>query len=108
MDPNSADANEARSRLNAEKVRVEALLSTLEQEFIEEGGISLSGDAGADTTYADSNFGLREGLRHELEEVDAALQRVDDGTYGIDEETGDPINPARLEAEPTARINVRT
>ena len=39
-------------------------------------------------------------------EVEAALQRVEDGTYGIDEHTGEPINPARLEAIPTARTNV--
>jgi RNA polymerase-binding transcription factor DksA len=34
------------------------------------------------------------------------LQRLDDGTFGVDEVTGDPIDPERLEALPTARTNV--
>ena len=34
------------------------------------------------------------------------MQRLDDGTYGIDEVTGEPIDPERLEALPTARTNV--
>ena len=44
----------------------------------------------------------------QLSELQAALARVDDGTYGIDEVTGEPIDPARLEAIPTARTNVET
>ena len=36
----------------------------------------------------------------------AAIERIEQGTYGIDEETGEPIDPARLEAMPTARTNV--
>ena len=39
----------------------------------------------------------------ELAEVDAALERVADGTYGTCERCGQPIAPARLEARPTAR-----
>jgi DnaK suppressor protein len=39
--------------------------------------------------------------------VDAAFGRIDDGTYGYDEQTGEPIDPERLAAEPTARRNIR-
>ena len=38
--------------------------------------------------------------------VDAALARVDDGSYGVCERCGQPIAPARLEARPTARTCV--
>ena len=42
-----------------------------------------------------------------IEKIDASLGRVDDGTYGIDERTGEPIEPARLgasrSAAPTSR-----
>ena len=38
--------------------------------------------------------------------MQAALARVDDGTYGIDEVTGEPIDPDRLDAFPTARTNI--
>jgi DnaK suppressor protein len=41
-----------------------------------------------------------------MAEIEAALQRLDDGTYGIDEVTGEPIADERLEALPTARTNV--
>jgi RNA polymerase-binding transcription factor DksA len=43
-----------------------------------------------------------------LAEIQAALRRIDEGTYGIDEVTGEPIPPERLEAVPTARTNVDT
>jgi RNA polymerase-binding transcription factor DksA len=36
------------------------------------------------------------------------LQRLDEGTYGIDEVTGERIDPARLDARPEARTNVDT
>jgi DnaK suppressor protein len=41
-----------------------------------------------------------------LDEVDAALARLDAGTYGTCERCGRPIDPARLEARPTARTHV--
>ncbi len=43
-------------------------------------------------------------LRDSLEEVDAALKRLEDGTYGICEVCGKPIGTARLEAMPAARL----
>ena len=42
-----------------------------------------------------------------LAEVDAALSRVSDGSYGLCERCGRPIEPARLEARPTATSHVR-
>ncbi|WP_435737969.1 TraR/DksA C4-type zinc finger protein [Cellulosimicrobium sp. PMB13] len=42
-----------------------------------------------------------------VEEVDAALARVDDGTYGTCASCGQEIPGARLEARPTARTCVR-
>jgi DnaK suppressor protein len=41
-----------------------------------------------------------------LREVEAALLRMDDGSYGVCEETGDEIPFARLRAEPTTRYTV--
>lgn len=45
--------------------------------------------------------------RAQLGEVDAALRRVTEGTYGVCEVCGEPIPPARLEARPTARTCVQ-
>jgi len=44
--------------------------------------------------------------RHQLEEIDAAAARLDDGTYGRCERCGRAIPPARLAARPTARLCV--
>jgi DnaK suppressor protein len=41
-----------------------------------------------------------------LREVEAALRRMEEGTYGICEETGEEIPFARLRAEPTTRYTV--
>ncbi len=45
--------------------------------------------------------------RDHLQEVEAALARVADGTYGVCEVCHRPIDPARLEVRPTARTCVR-
>lgn len=42
----------------------------------------------------------------EVEEIDAALERIENGTYGVCEKTGDKIPVARLKAHPAARISV--
>ncbi len=52
-------------------------------------------------------MGLEADIEQSLADVTAALQRVDDGSYGHDEETGEPIDPVRLEAVPTTRTNIR-
>src|SRR5882724_10536236 len=39
-------------------------------------------------------------------ETDEALARIDDGTYGYCEETGEPISLRRLEARPIATLSV--
>ena len=104
----SVDANVARNRLMAERQRLEKVLRELEADYRDSGGISsLSGDAGADSTHADTSVGLQRDTQLQIGEVDAALERVDAGTYGLDEETGEPIDPARLEVLPAARTNVR-
>ena len=45
-------------------------------------------------------------VRHHLAEVDAALARVETGSYGVCEGCGSPIGDTRLEALPAARLCV--
>lgn len=45
-------------------------------------------------------------VRRHLAEVDAALARLDAGTYGVCERCGQPVAPARLEVRPAARTCV--
>src|SRR5713226_7119436 len=48
----------------------------------------------------------RDRQRKLIAKIDAALHRIDDGTYGYCEETGDPIALKRLEARPIATLSV--
>jgi RNA polymerase-binding transcription factor DksA len=59
---------------------------------------------GATIAFERSQVGaLVEQARGHLAEVDAALARVEDGTYGGCASCGRPVDPARLEARPVAR-----
>jgi DnaK suppressor protein len=48
----------------------------------------------------------RDRQRKVISKIDAALQRIEDGTYGYCEETGEPIALKRLEARPIATLSV--
>jgi DnaK suppressor protein len=48
----------------------------------------------------------RDRQRKLIAKIDEALTRIDDGTYGYCEETGDPISLRRLEARPIATLSV--
>ena len=63
-------------------------------------------DLGTDNYEQEFALGLMDSERRILQEIDAALQRIQDGTYGICEGTGQPIPKARLEAQPWARYCV--
>ena len=41
-----------------------------------------------------------------ISKIEAALQRIDNGTYGYCEETGDPISLKRLDARPIATLSI--
>ena len=48
----------------------------------------------------------RDRQRKLIAKIDAAIARLDDGTYGYCEETGEPISLKRLEARPIATLSV--
>ncbi len=48
----------------------------------------------------------RDRQRKLISKIDAALQRIEDNTYGYCEETGEPISLKRLEARPIATLSV--
>ena len=56
----------------------------------------------------DRNFELRTRDRERklINKIDAALRRIEDGTYGYCEETGEPIGLKRLEARPVATLSL--
>ena len=60
-------------------------------------------DLGTDNFEQEFALGLMDGERKLLREIDYALERINNGTYGICTATGQPISKARLEAQPWAR-----
>ncbi len=63
-------------------------------------------DQGTDLFMRDLDLDLLGRERDQLGEIDAALKRMAEGTYGICEETGQPIGIARLRAQPWARLSL--
>lgn len=61
-------------------------------------------DLGTDNFEQEFTLGLIEGGNQELREIDAALGRIDKGTYGLCQATGKPIGKARLKAQPWAKF----
>jgi DnaK suppressor protein len=63
-----------------------------------------------DRATQESEFGLelrtRDRERKLLKKIDSALERIDDGSYGYCEETGEEIGLRRLEARPVATLSV--
>ena len=64
----------------------------------------------ADRASSESDRALelrtRDRQRKLISKIDAALKRIDDGTYGFCEETGEPIGLARLDARPIATLSL--
>jgi len=114
-----AKIQEFKDKLLAEKARLEEELSTIAKQnpgkpgdwspVIDEGDIEERADK---NDLADSfedleeNTSIAETLEARLAEVTAALARIDDGSYGKDEKTGEDIAMDRLEANPAARTNI--
>ncbi|OHB60083.1 MAG: hypothetical protein A2167_08395 [Planctomycetes bacterium RBG_13_46_10] len=63
-------------------------------------------DLGTDNYEQEFVLGLMDSERKLLNEIDDALQRIEDGTYGVCEGTGKLIRKARLEAQPWAKYCV--
>jgi RNA polymerase-binding transcription factor DksA len=96
----------ARAMLEAERASLRAQLETLGR-----GGDELPTDHGfADSSLVAAEEGEYRALAANLEsllaDVERALGKLDEGTYGRCETCGEPIAPARLEAMPASRFCV--
>lgn len=104
------DTDEARQLLLTERERLTALLrdqeATIEDQQEYDGDTPDAADLAKDIVDRQVDRSTLEGIRQELAEVEAALQRIDDGTYGVSEISGQPIPDERLRAIPYARTLV--
>ena len=110
---NAIDTEHFRELLQEERKRVAAAIQNLHDDH--QG--SISDETGEDSAYdnhlADTatetydrelDYTLEENSEHVLAEIDAALKRIDDGTYGICTNRGEQIPLERLEARPYATL----
>ena len=83
-------------------------VSQLEDEALKasEDDVSVDhmADHGSDSYEQDQTLGLLESGSVTIREIDAALSRMEEGTYGICERTGKAIGKSRLRAIPYARL----
>ena len=92
-------------------------VNEMEDEALKKSRLDASGDLssmpihmadiGTDNYEQEFALDLMDGERKLLHEIDDAMQRIEQGTYGICEATGKPIGKARLEAQPWARYCVK-
>jgi DnaK suppressor protein len=101
---------ELKQRLLEEKDRVEKQIERENQEIVD-----MSSDQANENTYSnhmaddggfladiDRTTTIRENFQVTLKQVNAALERMENGTYGVSEVSGKPIPAERLEVLPWA------
>ena len=107
------DLARMKQRLQEERARQLALAARLRQEEadpVESGELSTAdqhpAELGSETFERELELTTLSIVEGELKEIDDALRRLDQGSYGICEECGKRIDEARLEAVPWARYCV--
>src|SRR5919112_3355323 len=94
--------------LRDELVRIREGMAADEEDLGEtEGDTTLdSGDLSQDMFTREMDASIGEQAERRLREVDRALRKIDEGTYGLSDESGEPIPRGRLEAVPEAARTV--
>jgi DnaK suppressor protein len=111
------DLQHFKEKLLREKKRVFEEMGEIQNENLK---TSIADQSGENSRYSyhlgdtaslaygrEFSMGLAERQTKYLEQIDEALQRIDDGTYGTCLVTGDPIPVERLEEVPVAKYSVK-
>lgn len=106
------DTNRFRDMLLAERDRVQKALDniheenpgTIEDETGDETQDQHLGDTATAMHDRELDYTLEDNSEHVLAAIDAALARIEDGSYGICTDCGKPITEERLEARPWADL----
>jgi RNA polymerase-binding protein DksA len=106
------ELEEYRALLHTKRRQLVGMLSGMEDEALRSSGGNLSNmpvhmaDMGSDVYEQDFTLGMAETERAIINEIDAALQRIEDKTFGVCQMTGKPISKARLDAKPWAKYTI--
>jgi len=102
----ATDFSLLRRRLETERESLLEELKTtaLVAERRERGPYGEQGELAIEIVEAEKGLILEKLVRDQLAEVEHALHKFDQGTYGLCDICGQPIEPARLEALPQANL----
>lgn len=111
------ELNEFRRLLEDERVRLLEELEAMEEhtpEVEDQVGMDIGGgydedlaDVASSTFEREKGLALESSVQQMLAQVEEALGRIEDGTYGICQRCGDPIDIARLRVLPFATLCIR-
>jgi RNA polymerase-binding protein DksA len=110
------DLDEFRTALLKEQEELRAQLTELEESSFATPQSEISGEMAFDEEYADSgtatfererDLSLENNIRDLLEKIGKALVRLDEGSFGVCERCGKPIEKARLKALPYANLCIK-
>jgi RNA polymerase-binding transcription factor DksA len=107
------DPDDARERLAAEHDRLQDIKADLDEiraASLADGMQELTSnsqhqaDIGTETFEREKDLSILDEVEGELADIERALERLDDGTYGTCEACGKPVGDDRLEAMPATRF----
>ena len=108
----AAELAELRGELEADVVHLRKEIHDAEQEIVgllRDGGDGAGNDqadVGSTTLERDHEMSLANNARDMLDQIERALAKIDDGTYGVCESCGNAIGKGRLQAFPRATLCV--
>ena len=107
------EIQDLKERLLEERRDLQSQLDELEESTFATNQSELTGEMGFDEEYADAgtatfererDLSLVNNLRDLMERIGKALAKIDEGTYGLCDRCGKPIEKARLKALPYANL----
>ena len=107
------ELDDLKARLVGERKDLQAQYKELEESTFATNQSELTGEMGFDEEYADAgtatfererDLSLVNNLRDLMERIDKALAKMEEGTYGLCDRCGRPIEKLRLKALPYANL----
>ena len=110
------ELGDLQKRLQEERDELQRQASEIEESSFGTPQSELTGEVSFDEEYADAgtatfererDLSLTNNIRDLTEKIDRALERIDEGTYGVCERCGKPIEKARIKALPYATLCIK-